>query len=50
MAVLVVVVGEEDLAERPGIGQGPELARERRAVFEGLELCLAEGIIVRLTG
>ena len=36
MAVLVVVVGEEGLAERAGIGQGSELAGERRAVFESL--------------
>src|ERR1035438_945608 len=47
MAVLVVVVGEEDLAEGAGAGEGSELAGERRAVLECLELRFAERIIVR---
>jgi hypothetical protein len=36
MAVLVVVVGKEHLAEGAGAGQGSELARKGRAVLERL--------------
>jgi hypothetical protein len=46
MAVLVVVVSEEHLAEGAGAGQGSELARKGRAVLERLELRFAERIVV----
>ena len=45
--MLVVVVGEEDLAEGAGSGQGSELAWKGRAVLEGLELRLAVRVVVR---
>jgi len=44
--VLVVVVGEERLAERSGVGQGPEAAGEGRAVLQRLELGFAERVVV----
>ena len=47
MAVVVIVVGEEDVAEGAGVVDGPELSGERGAVFEGLELRLAVGIVIR---
>jgi hypothetical protein len=50
MAVVVVVVREECFAERPGVLDAAESLGERRAVFEGLELRLAVGVVVALTG
>src|ERR1017187_3555837 len=47
MAMLIVVVGEENLTERAGIGQAPELARECRAVLDGFKLRLTERVVVR---
>ena len=41
MAVFVVVVGEENVAEGAGVVDGAELSGEGGAVFECLELCLA---------
>jgi hypothetical protein len=38
MPVLVVVVGEENVAELPGLAERGEAAGEGRAVLEGLEL------------
>ena len=46
VAVVVVVVGEERLAERPGVGDGAEALGEARAVLERLELRLAVGVVV----
>ena len=46
VAVLVVVEGEELLAERAGIGQAAEVAGEGRAVLQRLELSFAEGVVV----
>ena len=45
--MLVVVVGEEDLAEGAGAREGPELSGERRAVLEGFKLRFAERVVVR---
>ena len=50
MAVLVVVEGEERLAERPGIFDRAEPLGERRAVLEGLELRLTVGIVITDVG
>ena len=47
VTVLVVVVREERLAERPGIGQGPEVVGEHGRVLQGLERGLAVGVVVR---
>ena len=44
--MLVVVVAEEPVAEGPGVLDGTEALGERRAVFEGLELALAERVVV----
>src|SRR5579875_1827340 len=44
--VLVVVEGEERLAERPGVLDRAEPLGERRAVLEGLEPSLAVGVVV----
>ena len=41
MAVFVVVVGEEDVAEGAGVVDGPELSGEGGTVFQSLELRLA---------
>ena len=46
MAMLGVVVVEEGVAEGAGVVDGPELSGERGAVFEGLELRLAVGIVI----
>ena len=46
VAVLVVVVGEELLGERAGVGQGPEAVGEDRGVLQGLERRLAVGVVV----
>jgi len=46
MAVLVVVVGEELLAEHAGVGQGPEGGRQRGGVLQGLERGFAIGVVV----
>jgi len=46
VAVFVVVVGEELLAEHPGGLDRPEVSRERRAVLEGLERGFAVGVVV----
>ena len=46
--VLVVVVVEEDLAERPSVLDGPEALGERGAVLEGLELRPGVGVVVAL--
>ena len=48
--VLVVVPGEEALAEGAGILEGPEALGEVGAVLEGLELALRVGVVVALTG
>ena len=48
--VLVVVVGEERLAERPGVLDAAEALGEGRAVLEGLELRLAVGVVVLTCG
>src|SRR5947209_6788630 len=48
--MLVVVVREELLAEGPGVLDAAEAGRERRAVLEGLEVCLAVGVVVRHVG
>ena len=45
--VLVVVVGEEDVAEVAGLMECLEAAGEGRAVFEGLELRFGVRVIVR---
>src|SRR4028119_2188174 len=44
--VLVVVPTEEASAEGSGLLQRGETVRERRAVLEGLELCLGERVVV----
>ena len=46
MAVLVVVVGEEQVAECACVVQGGEGAREDGAVLEGLECRLGEWVVV----
>ena len=50
VAMDVVVVIEEHVAERASILDAPEALGERRTVLEGLERCLTERIVVRLTG
>jgi hypothetical protein len=50
VAVVVVVVGEERLAERPGVFDATEALGERRPVLQRLELSLAERVVVALTG
>ena len=50
MAVLVVVVGEERLAEDPGVGDAAEALGEARAVFERLELRLTERLSLLTCG
>jgi hypothetical protein len=47
VTVLEVVPAEEPLAERSGVLDRAEPVREGRVVFEGLELALAVGIVVR---
>jgi len=46
----VVVVLEEVSAERPGVLDGSEPVRERRAVLEGLERSFGIRVVVALTG
>jgi Asp-tRNA(Asn)/Glu-tRNA(Gln) amidotransferase A subunit family amidase len=46
VAVFVVVVREERVAERAGVLDAAEANGQRRAVLEGLELALAEGVVV----
>jgi hypothetical protein len=48
--MLAVVPEEEPLAERLGILVGPEPIREVRAVLEGLELGLGEGLSLETWG
>jgi Ethanolamine utilization protein EutJ (predicted chaperonin) len=50
MTVDVVVVFEEVSAERPGVLDGSEPVRERRAVLEGLERSFGIRVVVALTG
>jgi hypothetical protein len=50
MAMLVVVVGEELIAEGPGILDRAEAGGERRAVLEGLERSLGIGVVVAHVG
>ena len=44
--VILVVPGEEAAAESPGILDAAETFRELRLVFQGLELCLRDGVVV----
>ena len=46
VAVDVVVVVEEPLAEGSGVVDGPEAAGEGRAIFEGLEVRLGVRVVV----
>jgi len=50
VSVDVVAVLEELDAESPGVLDGTEPVRERRAVLQGLERCLRIRIVVGLTG
>src|SRR5512141_2311817 len=45
--VLVVVPGEEVGAVRAAVLETPESGRKIGTILEGLELCLAEGVVVR---
>lgn len=46
VAVVVVVLVEKRLAERPCVGDRAEALGEARAVLEGLELRLAVGVVI----
>ncbi len=50
VAVLVVVVREEHLAERAGLFNGVETLGKGWAVLERLELRFGEGVVVRHVG
>ncbi len=50
VAVFVVVPGEEDLAMATGVLDGTAAVREVRSVLQGLEVRLAEGIVVAGVG
>src|SRR3546814_20231808 len=50
VAVVVVVVSEEPVAERAGVVDAGEALRERRGVFQSLELGFAEGVVVAHVG
>src|SRR3546814_25750 len=50
VAVVVVVVLEERVAERPGVVEAGEALRERRRVLQRLELGFAEGVVVAHVG
>jgi hypothetical protein len=50
MPVVVVVVIEEGFAKGAGVVDGAELSGEDRAVFEGLELGFAVGVVVGNVG
>lgn len=50
MSVLVVVSGEEAVAESSRVGERPEPCGEVRHVFHGLELGLGVGVVVRGPG
>ena len=50
VAVFVVVPGEEDLAMATGVLDGAAAVREVRSVLQGLEVRLAEGIVVAGVG
>ena len=46
MAVVVIVIGEEDVAECACFVEGGEAAGKCRTVFEGLELRFGIGVVV----
>ena len=46
----VVVLGEERVAEDPRFGQRVEVVREVVNIFERLELCLGERVVIRNPG
>src|SRR3546814_19907380 len=50
VAVVVVVVLAERVAERPGVVEAGEALRERRRVLQRLELGFAEGVVVAHVG
>jgi hypothetical protein len=50
VAVLVVIGGEKPVAERACVGEAAESVREVRHIFEGLELDLGIGAVVRCPG
>jgi hypothetical protein len=50
MTMLMVVIREERLAEEAGVGDRTEAFGEARAVLQRLELRLAVGVVVALTG